>query len=490
MSDMQDALEAIADKLPAYAHYYAYYNGQHRFRLASERFKTAFGAQIREFKENLCPAIIEATADKLSITGFRVETREEGQGRAGRAAWDIWKANRMEVRSGEVHLEALRAGDAYVIVWQSIDGQQVLLYPNSADLMHVEYDDERPGLIRWAAKCWYQDDKYLRFTLYYADRIEKYIARSPSSDTTLPSPGGIDARMEPHQTEGEAWPLENPWGIVPVFHFANNAPIGSFGRSELCDTIELQDGLNKSHGDRFVGQEFMALPQRWATGIEVDAELDPLTGKPRPPFQAGAERLWATAATDAQFGQFPAADLANLTRTIDDFRLAMARVSGTPLHYMFLTGGQWPSGEAMKTAEARHTAKVQDRQLSYGAVWADVMALAVRMAPGGSTTQVQFETLWKDPQPRNERDFLESLKIKRELGVSADQAMREMGYSEEQIAKMVAEARSRAEAFGLPPAQAAQRTNAQQGGDDERPSENGQRFGANVGAPNGRESAE
>jgi hypothetical protein len=60
--------------------------------------------------------------------------------------------------------------------------------------------------------------------------------------------------------------VPNPYGVVPVFHFANNADLGMTGRSELEAAMPVQDGLNKSVLDMLVAMEFSAYRQRWAAG--------------------------------------------------------------------------------------------------------------------------------------------------------------------------------------------------------------------------------
>ncbi len=56
--------------------------------------------------------------------------------------------------------------------------------------------------------------------------------------------------------------LPNPYGVVLVFHFANNAIIGQPGRSELEAAIPVQDGLNKSVLDISLAMEFTRHRQR------------------------------------------------------------------------------------------------------------------------------------------------------------------------------------------------------------------------------------
>ena len=75
-----------------------------------------------------------------------------------------------------MHKEALKNGDAYVIVWPGADGS-VQIFPNSAETCTVQYDEESPGRVLWAAKYWRTRDKRTRLNLFFPDRIEKYISK-------------------------------------------------------------------------------------------------------------------------------------------------------------------------------------------------------------------------------------------------------------------------------------------------------------------------
>jgi hypothetical protein len=345
----------------------------------------------------------------------------------------------MDQRSREAHLDALVGGDAYLVVWPDAAGQPTL-YPNAGATLAVKYDPETPGRIVQAAKAWLNDDGFLRLTLYYADRIEKWISAAKLSSGLV---GPLNAAaFVPFEAAGVAWPVVNPWGEVPVFHFANNGFTGQLGRSELADVLPLQNALNKAVCDMLVAMEFVALPQRWVTGLEV--ELDPATGKPKAPFVPGVDRVWAVGAPDARFGEFGPANLSQLVAVQEAFRTEIARVSRTPLHYL-APSGEFPSGEALKTAEAPLLAKVKQRQVVWGNVWENALGLALRMAGG---PRVRLNAQWVDPTPRNETEFLNGLAVKQALGVSDVQLQREMGYSADEIAGFAAERTAQATDVG------------------------------------------
>lgn len=423
--DKKWAIDDIRGRLLDYAKANDYYYGNHRLAFATEKFRNAFGSLLKAFADNLCPTIVDTVADRLQVTGFTSENDKD----VDELAADLWRVNRMDRRAGETHTEALKSGDAYVIVWPDANGVP-RIFAQAAGLCALEYDTENPGVILKAGKIWKDNLDRWRLTLYYPDRLEKY-ASLPAKGSDFPSGSGM---FQPFEVPGEPWPLPNPWGVVPLFHFANNAFTGSYGRSELADVIPLQDAQNKAVTDMLVAMEFVALPQRWMTGVEL--ELDEVTGQFKQPFIPGADRIWTVGAPDATFGQFPGADLTQFVAVQEAFRVEIARVSRTPLHHLMPTASAFPSGEAMKTAEQPLLSKVKDRQIAWGNVWEDVMRLALRM------TGREVESLtcnWLDTSPRNEKALLESLLLKDQIGVSKAQLLREAGYTDEQIEQFAQE---------------------------------------------------
>jgi hypothetical protein len=423
--DIPTALKRLRANADRYSRAERYYNGEHDLAFATEKFQSTFGTLFREFALNLCPIVCDAVRDKLRVTGFSLETPDSGDDHGtetpadsvSHAAKRIWRRNRMGTRSGEVHKEALRSGDAYVIVWADANGRAAI-YPNRARSMYVVYDDEEPGRILWAAKYWPTQEGYVRLNLFYPDRIEKYISRN-RADGLIPDAAGFI----PFEAKSEKAVVANPYGRVPVFHFANNADLGAAGRSELESAFAIQDGLNKSVLDMLVAMEFAAFRQRWVAGIEVNRDED---GTATAPFSAGVDHLWIAESSDARFGDFQGSDLVQFLKVKDSFRLDIASVTGTPLHYFMQNTTGLPSGESLKKAETRFLAKVRNRQESFGQVWADAMSLALAIEGSGSDNTLL--TSWEDPAPLAEREFLENILLKKQIGLPVEQALIEAGY--------------------------------------------------------------
>ncbi len=432
---IEQAITNLRANSARYAKAERYYNGDHDLKFAAEKFQNTFGTLFREFALNLCPVICDAVKDKLRVTGFSVESEPAGQpdptnrapahaggsDRLHRTARSIWQRNRMGINAGEVHKEALKNGDAYVIVWPDVQGRAVF-YPNKAANITIGIEEESQGRIAWAAKIWRMADKHVRLNLFYPDRIEKYVSRKeaegslPDADAFVPL--GDD--------------VPNPYGVVPVFHFANNADLGALGRSELEAAMPVQDGLNKSVLDMLVAMEFAAFRQRWVAGIDLEYDEN---GKAKSPFRAGVDNLWLSENPQARFGDFEASQLDQFLKVKDSFRIDMASVTGTPLHYFLQQTGGFPSGESLKKAETRFLAKVRGRQESFGQVWADAMAFALQIE--GQGRDVRLVTEWEDPAPMAEREFLENILLKKQIGLPVEQALLEAGYGEADVKAMV-----------------------------------------------------
>lgn len=368
-----------------------------RAGLGTAKFREIFG-NVFDASDNLCRAVVDSVADRLKVTG--VDAGINGTPELAGRAWEIWQRNRMDVRAPETHLEALRSGDGYALVWPSSTGAAVIWSLPACDVA-VSYDPTQPGVISRAVRTWFDDeDGRKHLDLYFPDRVERYVSKARRrSYQTLGSPSHYEPYMWFNAGDVEIGPIvENPWGTVPIVHFPNRA-YHEEGVSELSDVVPLQLLLNKTLIDQAVAQEFAAFPQRYATGFDV-GDVDPKTGKPvKPPLDYGSDRMLTSSDPETKFGAFPPADITQYSEVAENHRSEIARVSGTPLHYLFITRGDFPSGEAMKSAEARFTRKVMNRQASFGNQWEDLLALAVRME-GDETAQGPMLSIeWEPASP-------------------------------------------------------------------------------------------
>lgn len=339
----------------AYELYSKYYDGEQYSALNINELRKTCGTLadvLAQFRENLCAGVINTTADRLlidQITGSNQTLIDE-----------IWDYNKMQVRSGEIHQTALTNGDAYCIVWLDESGKSKIYTQKTCNIA-VRYNDDGDKVIE-AAKSWITD-KYTRLTIYYPDRIERYISKSEMTSTMSENPSDY----RPYDDDGNDAVIPNPYGIVPVFRFANGS---EFAKSDIKDVIPLQNSLNWVEQYMLAGVSNNIFPLTWMTsafgltdenGREKNIKLHPGT-------------ILAIPNDNAKVGREAGADLSQFTSICNDLRNSIARVSQTPIHT--LTGGNFPSGDSLFVAEAPLRAKVRDRQLSYGETWEQIIIFA------------------------------------------------------------------------------------------------------------------
>lgn len=424
----------------SYAKYRRYSQGDQDLAFATPKYAEAFGHLFAAFDYNRMAGVVDAHADRLQLERFATGTEAVDE-----VAAEIWGRNRMDERAGEVHREALLSGDAYVIVWPETGdaygedgGVFPQLWPQRADRIRVHYDDERPGLITLAAKLWPLHPEraggtttHWRLNLYYADRIEKYVTVRRATVAPKDRNG-----WEEYRSEGDTtWPVPNPYQQVPVIHFANNAGTGEYGQSELRDVIPLQDALNKVLTDLLLTSEMAGFPQKVILGL--DSSDDGVQEGLRR-LQAGLNKIFTIpvdpGGSPPSIAEFSAANLAQLVQVVEHFDKLISRVSRVPIHYLQMSG-DFPSGRALRTAEAPFVSKIEDRQVSYGNSWEDCMGLALRMA--GVTDPGDLSAIWKSAAPLSVEDQWDLAQMKANVGLPLEQILREAGYDEDTIAQIV-----------------------------------------------------
>jgi hypothetical protein len=428
-SDAAYALAALKGKQKRYRTYANYFDGKQPLSFATDQWDTAFGGLFKKLAYNRCRPVVDAFANRLIVTGWETPGITEGQTDAlGSDAQVIWERNRLPRKQGELFAEALRAGDAYVIVWPDDNGE-ARLDVNRGHLIYPVYDDEYPERLAYAVKCWQiHHGEYggrWRVTIYDAESITRWITRAKSDEM----PEKLDGLI-PY--EDDAPPdIRNDYGEIPVFHFGNNADTGDCGTSELSDVIPLQDGVNKSIADMLIAGEYVSFPQRWVVGAAP--VVDPYSQESVEQFKAAVDRVWGVDDPNARFGQFDPADMGQYTASQDAWDLKISRVSMVPVHWLSMTG-EFPSGEALKTAEGPFTTKVKDRQTAFGDTLADMMAFALRVE-GVTQDDVSVVPIWAPAETRSDREALDAAAMKKALGVPDFQVWKELGYTEQEIAE-------------------------------------------------------
>jgi len=220
---------------------------------------------------------------------------------------------------------------------------------------------------------------------------------------------------------------ENPLGVVPVVHVQNIAqPYFYEGVSDVGQLMALQDELNTRLSDRASRITFGAFKMYLAKGIE---------GVQDKPVSPG--RMWCTDNPDATIEEFGGdSAVPSEDRHISEIREAMDKISGvTPVVAGVLKNklGNLTSGVALKMTFMGMLARTSRKQFTYGEGIKDIcrMVLGVLDVCGVYHTNPsdrEFEVRFPNPLPENTSERLEEALLKKELGVSQEQLLGELGY--------------------------------------------------------------
>lgn len=390
-------LRELDARNPQQRNWNAYYIGDQPLAFASERFRDAFGGRFQAFTSNFCALVVDGTRERMEVTGF-----DFGGTRRNDRAWRLWNDAQMDAVSQMAHTDALVYSRVFALVTPNRFGPPLITVESGTDAI-VAYD--HGGRNRIAGLKRYVDwDGHLVVYLYLPDVVWR-MRSSEVWDTTHRE----QYTLEPAPASGEMFPMRNPLGVVPLVELPNRPRLDGTAQSEVGPVMSNQDAINKYRADALVAAEFAAFRQRWATGIDIPE--DPKTGQPIEPFKAAVDRLWIVPPPDPElpnpqepkFGEFSQTDLAPYQLMIESEVGAMSSISRMPYHYLL---GQPqsvpPSGESLKSSEAGLISKVRTQLIHFGRGWEDIMRLALVASGDEAARDRGGETLWRDPETRNE----------------------------------------------------------------------------------------
>lgn len=458
--DLMEGLQALSNGLPDYHRAEMYYEATNPEFFASIRLRRALERTGTTFRFNMAKTPVDVMADRLEINSVSVVGNDE----ADAALQRIWQYNQMVLESTNIHRRAGEFGDAYVIVWPSAqpenedgpgnDGQQddgltpVDIYYNSAKTTRIVYDLENPRYKKFAIKKWTTPAQLgmkakppTRVNLYYPDRIEKYIS--------TPNSKGNQRRdwVQYRDEDDESWPVPNPFGEIPVFHYRTGTP---YGDPEHRAAYGPQDAINKLIITHAATIDYHGFPQRYLlseAGNSSDELADFDTSDDINRFEdtghdstlrAGPGEVWWLNGVK-QAGQFNPPDPQVFLAPLDVYIRMMAQVTSTPLHYFDPQTYTRlpPSGESIRAAEVPLLKKVRRRQISYGATHQDMLRFALKCATwdgeSGAYDDAEIMVRWTPAATIDDAAGWQMILVKQQAGVPPRQTLIEAGYEEEQV---------------------------------------------------------
>lgn len=432
-----------------------FHRGQQPLAFASQKFREVFGARYGRIPANFMPLVVDAERERLIVQGFRFANRASGDD----AAWRIWQANQLDAESQIAHEIALVKGEAYALVAPPSGRSQApeITIEDPAEMALETAPGNRRRRLA-ALKVYTDDEGYARAYLYLPDVVVRWRSAQKRNDATMASLESLT--WQPFDADGTDAVQENPLGVVPVIPLLNRPRRNGLGRSEIEPVMGNQHAINKLRFDALVASEYVAFPQRWITNIDIP--IDPDTGREVAPFRAGVDNLWALRrptpeemaeyadnVPEPKLGQFTAADLGPYWESIRSEVGQLASISRTPYHYLLGEPTSVPpSGESLKSSEAPLVKKVVAQSVHFGEGWEEVMRVALIAAGQASKARTDGETIWADPETRNEAARTDSILKQYAQGLIPDEvALEELGYSQQQIERIMRIRTDRPDAF-------------------------------------------
>lgn len=421
--------QRLTDERPRFDRLEAYHRGQHPLPFGNRRMREAYKRLQRQSRSNYVGLVAETLLERMKVTGFRTGGRKTGD-TTDTEAWNWWQANKMDANSGLVHRAAVVMSRSYVIVGDQ-DGQPLVTGEDPRQVIHESDPADRYSL-RAALKVWTDDVENVALAvLYLPQTIHYYRSKLPLNQTTSPwRPSAWEVDLS--NTFAPDGSAVNELGEVPVVPFVCRPDLAGTGLGEFEDVTDVQDRINTITLDLSVISSMQAYRQRWVKGVDLEDEQ----GNAQTAFDPGADLLWATPETSAQFGEFNPTDLSPLIKAIDSSIQTLSAITRCPPHYLI---GQVVnvSGDALAAAETGLVCKVIEREQEFGESWEAVYRLAGKVS--GAEVPADCEVVWKDPQFRTLTEMASASVQLQTSGVPWRTRMEMLDKSPQEIARMEAQ---------------------------------------------------
>jgi len=219
----------------------------------------------------------------------------------------------------------------------------------------------------------------------------------------------------------------NPLGVLPVVHIQNTPlPLHYEGRGDVEPLIPLQDELNTRLSDRANRITFQSFKMYLGKGIEGFENRTVAPG-----------RMWSTENPEACIEEFGGdSDCPSEEKHISQIKDAMEKASGVAsVAAGILRGrvGNLTSAVALKITLMGVLAKTERKRQSYGKGISDICKLILLTLDKAGIypnrpEEREIEIHWPSPLPENLMEKLQEAQAKKELGISQEQILKELGY--------------------------------------------------------------
>lgn len=338
MSNVESERDASAPEGTKWADvilYRDYDRGHQHNILSADQQRVLMGVLGRRHADNAVHKVVFEHANRVILESWTVMDETVQKYLA-----ELWVKCSLPDFSADRNYGAIRDGNHAVgLGWNEQQSRVIMVgerWWDGKKGVYFAYDGN--GQVAYAIKEW-KDKEVSRRTLYYDDRIERYANRSGSWEQfMLPE----DASWPVKWVKRDGSPLH-----IPLVHLSNVSDADTpYGGSILGGgVLGLQDEINDIQRDITVAARWTAYQMYWATGVaaETDASGDPIK------TLVGPGMFLENSSPDAKYGVIQAGDMSQLIATHQLKVKTLGNNTATPTH--LITGGDWPSGDALAQAD-------------------------------------------------------------------------------------------------------------------------------------------
>ena len=330
--------------------------------------------------------VVERKNERINLLGFTAPTPA-----IDKIVKEIAAANSLVSESKMIHRDSLLFGTSYLVGSYGDPKEnepEILLTPESPNDTVGRYNRRSRDLDCLLQVVFDDFGSPEKGCLHLRDKTITFKFNTAPSLAGLPM--GLIVAVQSDYTLYSAVIEQHNRGYVFAGMFPNRPRSShSGGTSEITRVVMSHtDQAVITFSEAALAREIYATPQRYLLGANMDNFKDK-DGKLIPAWQAYMDKIWMTPPTKTgqaqpQIGQFDAASPAPLFEHIKASAEAISAASGVPLAQLgYTTQGNPASAEAILAQNEVLIKSAEDRMESWGAVYAQVMKLAVRMKLNG-----------------------------------------------------------------------------------------------------------
>jgi len=426
---MLDRLYArLVNRRPTFRRYSEYAEGKQPLNFATEEWRRANAARYQGFSDNWCAPVVAAEAERINHIGLKVD--ESKYGDAASRLWEQWQLNEMEMQSSQGFLSSLTVSRTFVLVWGTPDDEPEITW-ETGESCEIEYDWFNPLKRTAAVKTWV-DETHEYANLYTAEYLWKFQRGIPAKKSDRESQAeqgrvdsGIEGGWQPREVRGEAWPLRNPMGAVPMVEMPNRPILGRDPISEIAGVTSMQDAINLLWNYLFLAADYASMDARIITGTAppkiplLDIDGQPVGEKLVPMKELYEKRIAFFTGENVKAQSWPKADLGGFLEVIELAVAHVATQTRTPPTYLIAKAGMSNvSADGLKASETGLVKKTVEFQRFISPALRELYRLVgLAMGDEGLAQAARRATIrWANPEIRSEAQLGDYLVKKKAIG--------------------------------------------------------------------------